>query len=194
RRPICGPRAAGIPASADKVGFPLFTGGLPEQPANRPLPSPRPTNPAQAAAPFRGAAACQSLTLFLAGDQRQPGLHGVQLLLHIAHDIRTHDVSLAVHDICSGIGGNIRNEVLVEIALRIRRDIVIGHALFLQNLPGRVQLLPALAGVGTHTDEVDVSFFEILIQLLQFRHLGDAGTAAIVPEIDDGGVIVGENV
>mgnify|MGYP001723168446 CR=1 FL=1 len=50
------------------------------------------------------------------------------------HDIRTHDVSLAVHDICSGIGGNIRNEVLVEIALRIRRDIVIGHALFLQNL------------------------------------------------------------
>ena len=116
-RPPCGRDSPHLLIRWDSL---LFTGGLPEQPPNRPLPSPRPTNPAQAAALFRGAAACQSLTLFLAGDQRQPGLHGVQSLLHIAHDIRTHDVSLAVHDICSGIGGNIRNEVLVEIALRIR--------------------------------------------------------------------------
>ena len=70
-----------------------------------------------------------------------------QFVKSIAHDIRTHDVSLAVHDICSGIGGNIRNEVLVEIALRIRRDIVIGHALFLQNLLNLLQqrLLPVAA-------------------------------------------------
>ena len=193
--------AAGIPASADGAGFPLCAGGSAAAAACRnsrkivrfPLSAQRIRHrrpPHSAGRPPVSRSPC----LFLAGDQRQPGLHGVQLLLHIADDVRTHDISLAVHDICGGVGGNVRNEVLVEIALRIRRDIAIGHALFLQNLPGRVQLLLALAGVGAHADEVDVPLLEILIQLLQFGHLGDAGAAAVVPEIDDGGVIVGEHV
>ena len=59
---------------------------------------------------------------------------------------------------------------------------------------GGLQLLLSLAGVGAYADEIDVPLLKLVIQLLQLRHLLNAGAAAVVPEVDDGGVVVCEDV
>lgn len=120
--------------------------------------------------------------------QRQidPGLQAVHLSLHIAHHRSTDDVSITAHHVSGGVARNFGNKILIEGLFRIGRNILVGYALFLQNAAGKRQLLLVFTGIGPYADQIDILLLELLVQLLQLRHFRDAGSASVVPEVDDG--------
>ena len=130
----------------------------------------------------------------LGANQLQPLIHRINLLFHIPNNRCPDDIALTVHDVGGGIAEDLGDKVLVELAFRVRGDVHIGNALLLQNVLGSLQLLLSLAGVGACADEIDILLLKLVIQLLQLRHLLNAGATAVVPEVDDGGVVVCEDV
>ena len=108
-------------------------------------------------------------------DGIQPILQCVHLILYISNNGSSDYISVPVHNIGGGVAGNFRNEVLVEIIVGVRGDIQISDAFFLQDFPGGGKLLLTFTGIGSHSDQVDILLFELLVQLFQLRQPGRPG-------------------
>lgn len=113
-------------------------------------------------------------------------LQRFKLIFYISYDGRTDRVSLIVYHIGGRISCNIGNKLFIKIIFWVRRDVLIGHALFLQDFLRCCKLFLALAGIRPNTNQIDILVFEILIHFLQFRHFRNTGAASIVPEVNDG--------
>ena len=121
-------------------------------------------------------------------------MQGIHLLFHITNQRRANDISFAVHNIRGGVSADFPDELFVKIIFGIGNDILVRHSFFRQDFPGKFQLFLAFAGIRPDADQIDVVLLKFLIHFFQLRHFGDTCSAAIVPEIHDGNVILGKNI
>ena len=78
----------------------------------------------------RSSAGIGSLSSSFRLDQRQTLVHCIDLFLHIPNDGRANDIALTIHNVGGGLAENLRDEVLLELALWIWGDVHIGDSFF----------------------------------------------------------------
>ena len=71
----------------------------------------------------------------------------------------SNDIPLAVHNIGGGVGKYLRHKILVKFLVRVWGNVSVGHALLLQTILDKGELLLPFPEVGARADEVDIAAF-----------------------------------